>query len=127
LQAGIAACHARAGGTDDTDWRRIAALYAELAALTRSPVVSLNHAVAISRAEGPSAGPALLDRLAGTRALARYHLLPSARGDLLEQLGRFDEARAEFEAAAALTENVRQRVRLQERARACAARSSHDT
>jgi RNA polymerase sigma factor (sigma-70 family) len=127
LQAGIAACHARAGGTDDTDWRRIAALYAELAALTRSPVVSLNHAVAISRAEGPSAGLALLDRLAGTRALARYHLLPSARGDLLEQLGRFDEARAEFEAAAALTENVRQRVRLQERARACAARSSHDT
>jgi RNA polymerase sigma factor (sigma-70 family) len=120
LQAAIAACHARARAAADTDWTRIAAHYADLAAVMPSPVVELNRAVAVSRAEGPAAGLRLLDALAREPALARYHLLPSARADLLAQLGRHEEARAEFERAAALTQNGRQRERLLERAAACA-------
>jgi RNA polymerase sigma factor (sigma-70 family) len=122
LQAAIAACHARAATADDTDWARIAALYGELAALVPSPVIELNRAVAVSRADGPAAGLALLDELADEPALERYHLLPSARADLLERLGRFDEARAEFARAAALASNARQRERLEARAAACARR-----
>ncbi|HEY5945015.1 MAG TPA: sigma-70 family RNA polymerase sigma factor [Kofleriaceae bacterium] len=122
LQAAIAACHARAAAAADTDWTAIAMLYAELGERTPSPVIALNHAVAVSRAEGPAAGLALLDALAGEPALARYHLFASARADLLEQLGRFAAARAEFERAAALTDNVRSRQRLLRRAAACAAR-----
>jgi RNA polymerase sigma factor (sigma-70 family) len=120
LQAAITACHARARTAADTDWARIAALYSELAALAPSPVVELNRAMAVSMAEGPAAGLALVDALAGAPALAGYHLLPSARADLLVRLGRRDEARAEFERAAALTKNARQRERLLERAAACA-------
>ncbi len=118
LQAAITACHARALTPEETDWARIASLYGELAALTRSPVVELNRAVAVSMAEGPAAGLALVDALGDDPKLASYHLLPSARGDLLEKLGRYAEARAEFERAAALTQNARQRERLLERARA---------
>jgi RNA polymerase sigma-70 factor (ECF subfamily) len=120
LQASIAACHGRARAATDTDWRRIATLYGELSRLVPSPVVELNRAVAVSRAEGPAAGLAILDVLASEPALARYHLLPSARADLLAQLGRHVEARAAFERAAALTQNARQRERLLERAAACA-------
>ncbi len=119
LQASIAACHARASSVDDTDWGRIAALYEALAELTRSPVVELNRAVAVSRAYGPEAGLALADALAGQPALKDYHLLPTVRGDLLEQLGRRDEARAEFERAASLTRNERERALLLDRAAAC--------
>lgn len=119
LQAAITACHARALTPEQTDWARIAALYGELAALTGSPVVELNRAVAVSMAEGPAAGLALVDALRENPALARYHLLPSARGDLLFKLGRHAEARVEFERAASLTENARQRERLLERAAAC--------
>jgi RNA polymerase sigma factor (sigma-70 family) len=119
LQASIAACHGRARAAADTDWRRIAALYGDLARVVPSPVVELNRAVAVSRAEGPAAGLGILDALASEPALARYHLLPSARADLLAQLGRHAEARAEFERAAALTQNARQRERLLERAAAC--------
>ncbi|NUP08900.1 MAG: RNA polymerase sigma factor [Polyangiaceae bacterium] len=119
IQASIAACHAEARSAPDTNWKRIAALYSDLARLVPSPVVELNRAVAVSRADGPAAGLALLDALASEPALARYHLLPSARADLLLQLGRRDEARAEFERAASLTDNVRQRERLRERARQC--------
>jgi RNA polymerase sigma-70 factor (ECF subfamily) len=117
LQAAIAACHARARSAEDTDWRRIAALYGELEHSSPSPVIALNHAVAVSRAEGPAAGLALLDALALEPALQRYHFLPSARADLLERLGRHDEARAEFERAASLAENARQKSRLLARAR----------
>jgi len=124
LQASIVACHARARTAADTDWGRIAALYGDLARCAPSPVVELNRAVAVSRAEGPAAGLSLLDALASERALARYHLLPSARADLLEQLGRYAEARAEFERAASLTQNARQRERLLARAAACARRLS---
>jgi RNA polymerase sigma factor (sigma-70 family) len=120
LQAAIAACHARAGSVEDTDWRLVAALYEALAELTPSPVVELNRAVAVSRAYGPAAALDLVDALTGVPALRRYHLLPSVRGDLLEQLGRPDEARAEFEQAASLTRNERERVLLLERAAACA-------
>jgi len=120
LQAAIAACHARARLAADTDWARIAALYAELARVVPSPVIELNRAVAVARAEGPAAGLAILDGLAAEPALARYHLLPSARADLLEQLGRFEEARLEFERAASLTRNLRQQERLRARAAACA-------
>ncbi len=120
IQASIAACHARAKAAADTDWARIAALYGDLARRAPSPVVELNRAMAVSRAEGPAAGLALLDALAAEPALARYHLLPSARADLLERLGRTAEARAEFERAASLTQNARQRERLLDRAAACA-------
>jgi len=123
LQARIAACHAVARTPAETDWTRIASLYRELAELTRSPVVELNRAVAVSMAEGPAAGLALVDSLTSQPALQGYHLLPSARGDLLEKLGRYAEARIEFERAAALARNTRQRQRLSERAAACAEQS----
>ncbi|MFD4119329.1 RNA polymerase sigma factor [Streptomyces niveus] len=119
LQAAIAACHAGAPTYEDTDWATIAALYGRLAALTPSPVVELNRAVAVSMAEGPAAGLALVDALAagtGGAALKGYHLLPSVRGDLLERLGRTREARAEFVRAAGLTRNERERALLEERA-----------
>jgi len=116
LQAAIAACHARAASVASTDWSRIAELYGQLARLTPSPVIELNRAVALSRAEGPAAGLAALDALADVPALARYHLLPSARADLLETLGRFEEARLEFLRAASLATNGRQRERLEARA-----------
>lgn len=118
LQAAIAACHARARTPEDTDWARIAALYDALALLAPSPVVELNRAVALSMAYGPAVGLALVDTLTAEPALQAYHLLPSVRGDLLAKLGRFDEARAEFERAAALTRNARERELLLERARA---------
>ena len=120
LQASVAACHARATSVEDTDWARIAALYEALAELTPSPVVELNRAVAVSRAYGPEAGLALVSALADVPALASYHLLPTVRGDLLEQLGRRDEARGEFERAASLTRNERERALLLDRAAACA-------
>jgi RNA polymerase sigma factor (sigma-70 family) len=120
LQAAIAACHARANTPEATDWMRIATLYDALAQLTPSPVVDLNRAVAHSRAFGPAAGLALVDRLTAEPALQSYHLLPSVRGDLLVKLGRFEEARADFERAASLTRNARERDLLLERARACA-------
>ena len=119
LQAAIAACHARARSPGETDWARIASLYGELDAVAPSPVVQLNRAVAISMAEGPAAGLAVLDALADEPSLRWYHLLPSARAHLLEKLGRLAEARTEFESAASMTENLRQRTRLLERARAC--------
>jgi predicted RNA polymerase sigma factor len=117
LQAGIAACHARASTPEATDWARIASLYARLADVTRSPIVRLNHAVAVGRAEGPSAGLALVDALAADPSLAAYPYLPSARGDLLERLGRVEEARSEFVRAAAMTRNARDRDVLLARAR----------
>jgi RNA polymerase sigma factor (sigma-70 family) len=120
LQAAIAACHARALKPDATDWQRIASLYDALARLTPSPVVELNRAVAHAMAFGPAAGLALADALIGEPALAHYHHLPSVRGDLLAKLGRFDEARAELERAAALTRNTRERDLLLGRAAACA-------
>ncbi|MER7661249.1 RNA polymerase sigma factor [Streptomyces sp. NPDC096193] len=119
LQAAIAGCHAQAVRYEDTDWRTIASLYGRLAALIPSPVVELNRAVAISMAEGPAAGLALVDTLAGEPALKDYHLLPSVRGDLLERLGRRAEARTEFERAASLTRNERERDLLLERASGC--------
>ncbi|TPG10697.1 RNA polymerase sigma factor [Rhodanobacter glycinis] len=122
LQAAIAACHARALTADATDWARIATLYATLAQLAPSPVVELNRAVALSMAFGPAAGLALVDTLTTEPSLANYHLLPTVRGDLLTKLGRFDEAHVEFERAAALTQNMRERELLQERARVCAAK-----
>ncbi|MFF9868417.1 RNA polymerase sigma factor [Streptomyces sp. NPDC013953] len=117
LQAAIAACHARAVTYEETDWATIAALYARLAGLTPSPVVELNRAVAVSMAEGPAAALPLVDALAGEPALKDYHLLPSVRGDLLARLGRAGEARAEFERAAGLTHNERERALLHARAR----------
>ncbi|WPB79236.1 RNA polymerase sigma factor [Archangium violaceum] len=119
LQAAIAACHARALTPGQTDWARIAELYEELAQLTSSPVVELNRAVAVSMASGPAAGLEIVDELTSERALEGYHLLPSVRGDLLAKLGRLDEARAEFERAASLTRNARERQLLLERAAAC--------
>jgi RNA polymerase sigma factor (sigma-70 family) len=120
LQAAITACHARARTPEETDWAKIAALYGELSRLLRSPVVELNRAVAVSMAEGPAAGLALVDALNAEPALQNYHLLPSARADLLAKLGRMREARSEFERAASLTRNARQRERLLERAAVCA-------
>ena len=117
LQAAIAACHARAASLDSTDWVRITALYEMLSSVQPSPVVELNRAVAISRAFGAAAGLAHLDRLEGRSMLKNYHLLPSVRGDLLEQLGRHDEARDEFQRAAELTRNETERKLLLERAR----------
>ncbi|MFB9927259.1 RNA polymerase sigma factor [Amycolatopsis halotolerans] len=118
-QAAIAACHAVAVTPDETDWARIAALYAGLAQLTPSPVIELNRAVAVSMAEGPEAGLALVDKLLTEPALKNYHLLPSVRGDFLYKLGRRDEARAEFERAAKMTGNERERALLLERAESC--------
>ena len=120
LQAAITACHARAQQPEDTDWSRIAVLYGELSALVRSPVVELNRALAVSMADGPAAGLVLVDALCAEPSLQNYHLLPSARADLLSKLGRLAEARLEFERAAAMTRNSRQRERLLERAAECA-------
>jgi RNA polymerase sigma factor (sigma-70 family) len=123
-QAEIAACHARARTPEETDWPRIVTLYAALGQLAPSPVVELNRAVAVAMAFGPKAGLELVDALTAEGSLAKYHLLPSVRGDLLKKLSRFDEARAEFERAASLTRNARERDLLLERARACADRST---
>jgi len=119
LQAAIAACHARAATAADTDWVYITALYDELARLTPSPVVELNRAVAVAMAYGPAAGLELADQLAAQGSLASYHLLPSVRGDLLAKLGRYEEARGEFERAATLTHNARETRLLLDRAAAC--------
>ncbi|WP_237103715.1 RNA polymerase sigma factor [Nonomuraea sp. MG754425] len=119
LQAAIAACHARAVVAEDTDWVRIAELYEALARMSRSPVVELNRAVALSMAYGPAAGLDLLDQIVAEPSLKDYHLLPSVRGDLLAKLGRRAEARAEFERAAGMTRNARERTLLEERAAAC--------
>jgi len=122
LQAAIATCHGRARTGAETDWSRIAGLYDTLARVAPSPVVELNRAVAFSMAFGPAAGLELVDALTSEPSLANYHLLPSVRGDLLAKLGRRDEARAEFERAASITRNVRERELLLERARVCASR-----
>ena len=116
IQAAISACHARALSVEETDWARIAALYGELVELTGSPVVELNRAVAVGKAEGPASGLAIADALVGVDTLKSYHLLPTVRGDLLEQLSRFDEAKTEFERAAAMTKNERERRVLLDRA-----------
>ncbi|MGA4865074.1 RNA polymerase sigma factor [Streptomyces lavendulocolor] len=116
LQAAIAACHARAPRYEETDWATIAVLYGRLAAVAPSPVVELNRAVAVSMADGPAAGLAIVDALAAEPALKDYHLLPSVRGDLLARLGRDDEARAELERAASLARNARERALLLARA-----------
>jgi RNA polymerase sigma-70 factor, ECF subfamily len=116
LQAAIAACHARATRPENTDWQRIATLYGQLAALDPSPIIELNRAVAISMAQGPSAGLAVVDRLLHEPALGDYHLLPSVRGDLLEKLDRREEARAEFLRAANMTRNAREQALLRKRA-----------
>lgn len=123
IQAAIAACHARAGTPDETDWARIVALYGDLAEVGPSPVVELNRAVAVGMAFGPAAGLELVERLREEPTLSAYHLLPSIRGDLLKKLGRMEEARMEFERAASMTRNARERNLLVERARAC----SHGT
>ncbi|PZP61076.1 MAG: RNA polymerase subunit sigma-24 [Pseudoxanthomonas spadix] len=120
LQAAIAACHARALRSQDTDWPRIAGLYARLAQVAPSPVVELNRAVALGRAAGAQAGLALADTLLDKAALREYPALPAVRGDLLERLGRLDEARACFEQAAALTRNAREAAQMRARAAACA-------
>jgi RNA polymerase sigma factor (sigma-70 family) len=119
LQAAIAACHARATTAAETDWSRIAVLYETLAELSPSPIVELNRAVAVGMADGPAAGLALVDELTSEPSLRSYHLLPSVRGDFLVKLGRRDEARAEFERAATMTRNARERTLLLERAAAC--------
>ena len=121
IQAAIAACHARARASQDTDWSRIVSLYDTLSQVAPSPVVELTRAVARAMAFGPAAGLELVDALVASRTLSTYHLLPSVRGDLLVKLGRLDEAREEFERAAALTRNARERQLLLERARACVA------
>jgi len=126
LQAGIAACHARARVAEDTDWERIVALYDGLAQLMPSPVVELNRAVAVGMAFGPQAALEIVDALRDEPALDGYHLLPSVRGHLLDKLGCLEEARADFERAAQLTANSRQRAGLLERAAACAAHQPHD-
>jgi RNA polymerase sigma-70 factor (ECF subfamily) len=120
LQAAIAACHARARTAEETDWPRIVGVYEALAELTPSPVVELNRAVAVAMAFGPAAGLELIDALASEPSLKSYHLLPSVRGDFLFKLGRFDEAQSEFERAASLTRNARERELLLDRAQACA-------
>jgi predicted RNA polymerase sigma factor len=119
LQAAIAACHAQAAIPEDTDWHRIATLSAELHRLTPSPIIELNRAVAVAMASGPAAGLPLVDALAGDPALKSYHLLPSVRGDLLLKLGRYSEARTEFERAASLARNNRERTLLLSRAESC--------
>ncbi len=127
LQAAIAACHARARTPDETDWEGMAELYESLVRLVPSPVVELNRAVALAMAYGPAAGLEVVDRLTSEPTLKEYHLLPSVRGDLLAKLGRFDEARAEHERAAALTRNARERELLLERAAACGRASSSES
>jgi len=123
LQASIAACHARARTPEETDWTHIVKLYETLAQIAPSPVVELNRAVAVAMASGPAAGLQLVDALAADRSLQNYHLLPSVRGDLLKKLCRLEEARAEFERAASLTRNARERELLLQRARTCLAPS----
>lgn len=120
IQAAIAACHARAVTAEDTDWAQIVTLYSALAEVAPSPIVELNRAVAVSMAHGPEAGLQLVDLLRHEPALREYHLLPSVRGDLLKKLGRLGEAREEFERAASITRNARERSLLRERARECA-------
>jgi RNA polymerase sigma factor (sigma-70 family) len=120
LQAAIAACHARARTAEETDWRRIADLYAELGRLMPSPVVELNRSVAVTMAFGPAAGLEIVDRLTSEQSLANYHLLPSVRGAFLKKLGRMEEAKAEFERAASLAQNERERKLLRDRAQECA-------
>jgi len=124
LQAALAACHARARQAEATDWAQIVALYDALVQVAPSPVVELNRAVAVGMAFGPDAGLELIDALAADAALANYHWLPSVRGDLLAKLGRIDEARAEFERAAGMTRNARERELLMARAHAIASPSS---
>jgi RNA polymerase sigma-70 factor (ECF subfamily) len=124
LQAAIAACHARARTADETDWPRIVSLYEALGQLMPSPIVELNRAVAVAMASGPAAGLRLVDALSAEPSLQNYHLLPSVRGDFLKKLSRFAEAQVEFERAASLTRNARERELLLDRARACAASSS---
>ena len=124
LQAAIAACHARARVADETDWERIAALYDALASIAGSPVVELNRAVALSMAFGPAEGLEVVDGLLAEPSMKAYHLLPSVRGDFLMKLGRFEEARAEFERAAELTRNGRERALLLERAASAGAQRS---
>ena len=124
LQAEIAACHARARTAEETDWPRILLLYESLSRVAPSPIVDLNRAVAISMAFGPAAGLEVVDALTAEGSLENYHLLPSVRGDLLKKLGRLDEARMEFERAASLTRNARERHLLLARARACVAGSA---
>ncbi len=124
LQAAIAACHARARTAEETDWARIAAIYEVLGRVAPSPIVELNRAVALSRAVGPAEGLALADTLTSEPSLKAYHLLPAVRGDLLDQLGRFDEARAEFQRAASLTRNGREREVLSARAADCARKAA---
>ncbi|MDT4901805.1 MAG: hypothetical protein QOJ78_2735, partial [Pseudonocardiales bacterium] len=119
LQASIAACHARAGRAEDTDWTRIASLYGSLVDVTGSPIVELNRAVAVAMADGPQAGLAIVDTLVDEPGLRGYHLLPAVRGDLLLKLGRRDEAKLEFEQAAELTANDPERDLLLGRAAAC--------
>ena len=126
MQAAIAACHARARTPEETDWNRITALYETLAVATRSPIVRLNQAVAVSMAHGPQAGLDLVDAMASDPALATYPYLPSARGDFLERLGRLNEARGEFERAAGLTKNTRERALLLARAHTCALATGKD-
>lgn len=121
LQAAIAACHGRARIADETDWRQIAELYSQLAAIMPSPVVELNRAVAVAMAFGPQAGLELVEAIASEPSLQNYHLLPSVRGDFLKKLGRMEEARQEFERAATLTRNAKEREFLQNRARSCEA------
>jgi len=120
VQAELAACHAKARTPEETDWARIVTLYDALAQLSPSPVIELNRAVAVSMAFGPAAGLELVNALTSDPSLQKYHLLPSVRGDLLTKLRRFDEARLEFERAASLTRNVRERELLLHRAKACA-------
>ena len=120
LQAAVAACHGRARTAAETDWSRIASLYEALLQVTPSPIIELNRAVAVSMASGPAAGLELVDELLSERSLQGYHLLPSVRGDLLAKLGRLEEARTEFERAASLTKNARERALLLERAAKCA-------
>ncbi len=127
LQAAITACHARARAPDETDWKRIAWLYGALMRIAPSPVVELNRAVAVTMAEGPAAGLAIIETLTSARTLENYHLLFSVRGDFLMKLGRYDEARTELARAASLTRNVRERDLLLTRAAECARRSAATT
>ena len=124
LQGAIAACHARSFRSEDTDWRELVSLYGELARTAPSPIVELNRAVAVSMASGPGAALALVDQLLATRTLERYHLLYSVRGDLLDRLGRADEAASEFDRAAALATNAQERSLSEGRARTCRARAA---
>jgi predicted RNA polymerase sigma factor len=121
LQAAIAACHARARSAEETEWLRIVALYDALAQLAPSPVIALNRAVAVSMAFGPAAALEIVDGLMSDARLSAYHFLPTVRGDLLERLGRLDEARTEFARAAGLAQNARERTLLLGRAASCGA------